>query len=51
MVIKKTTTTTSGGITIIQITLQCDEYLDETGTQELVDQMKQYADQELGGNP
>lgn len=48
--ITKKSITTNGDITIIRIIVQCEEYLDETGAQELVAQMKQYADTELGGN-
>ena len=50
MTIKQTETVVNGGITTIRITIQPDEYLDDKGTQELVAQMKHYADTELGGN-
>lgn len=50
MAIKHTETVVNGGITTIRITIQPDEYLDDKGTQELVSQMKQYANRELGGN-
>lgn len=50
MIIKNTETVVNGGITTVRVTIQQDEYLDDKGTQELVSQMKQYADRELGGN-
>ena len=55
MIIKKKIipegTTGSVNLDMLEDTYEFPTYLDETATQELITQLKEYARQELGGNP
>ncbi|MBR6135609.1 MAG: hypothetical protein IKQ22_03895 [Clostridia bacterium] len=55
MIIKKKIipegTTGPVNLDMLEDTYEFPTYLDEAATQELITQLKAYADQELGGNP
>jgi len=50
MIIEKEETVEINGVPHKVKYKECDEYLDEEGTQALIDALKAYADTELGGN-
>ena len=50
MITKEVSQTVNENVTVVRVTVHQDEYHDEKGVQELVSQMKQYADNALGGD-